>query len=491
MKSLISRKDIEVPYPSEDDRRADDQRIKDSVGLEGLDIPLSLLRRIHNQLRLNKNDIVCFIGRNDKGYKIIDVNNEESYSFGLDLGTTNLVAVLYDNTAHESVLEIKTENPQITFGSDILTRMHRAMGSGAEEVYRSIIEGINDLIKKACNNAGVNKENVHAMAVAGNTAMSHFFLGLDIGTIPVAPFVPVIRKPGFFSASELKIDVNPEALVYVFPNAGSYVGGDIIAGIIASGMSESDELSVLIDVGTNAEIVVGNRDWLLVGAGAAGPALEEGISMIGKRAGKGIIYDVEIKRGIIDCRTFDNAQPQGICGSGMVSLIYEMHRAGMIGDDGMLNPEQEDVVTSNGYLEFALSCGSGDTLRIKQDEIDNFLKSKAAMFTLLLVLLRSVGLQFSDIHKVYIAGALGNGINVKKAAGIGMLPEWTQDTIVPTGNASLKGARMLLADDSLPEKIDSITDKITYKHMHDDPEFMREFMGAVFIPHTNPELLKV
>jgi uncharacterized 2Fe-2S/4Fe-4S cluster protein (DUF4445 family) len=228
-----------------------------------------------------------------------------------------------------------------------------------------------------------------------------------------------------------------------------------------------------------------------VGAGAAGPALEEGIAGIGKRAESGIIYDVEIHDEGMECKTFDNAPPEGICGSGMVSLIYEMYHTGIIGNDGILNPEHKEVDILNGERSFALSCALDNRLVMKQREIENFLKSKAAMFTLLLVLLRSVGMRFSDIKKVYVAGALGNGIDVRKAVGIGMLPDWSPDVIIPIRNASLKGAQMILKDSSLLFRADEVTDGITYKHMHDDPEFMKEFRGAVFIPHTNPELLKV
>jgi uncharacterized 2Fe-2S/4Fe-4S cluster protein (DUF4445 family) len=252
-------------------------------------------------------------------------------------------------------------------------------------------------------------------------------------------------------------------------------------------MFESDEPSILIDAGTNAEIVIGSRDWMLVGAGAAGPALEEGIAGIGKRAEKGIIYDVEVHNGKIECRTFDNAPPAGICGSGMVSLIYEMYQNSIIGNDGILNAEHKDVSIQEGERLFSIRDG----LVIRQTEIDNFLRSKAAMFTLLLVLLRSVGLKFSDIRKVYVAGALGNGIDAGKAAGIGMLPDWPVKVIIPIGNASLKGAQMVLKDSRLLEREDEIINNITYKHMHDDPEFMKEFRGAIFIPHTNPDMLKV
>jgi uncharacterized 2Fe-2S/4Fe-4S cluster protein (DUF4445 family) len=306
----------------------------------------------------------------------------------------------------------------------------------------------------------------------------------------VAPWVPVVRTPGFFSAAELGLELKPEAAVYVFPNAGSYVGGDITAGIIATGMHTSARTNILVDVGTNAEVVIGNKEWMIVGAGAAGPALEEGISRIGKRAKKGIVYDVEIGDSGITCKTFDQARPEGICGSGMVSLLYELYTAGIIDQTGVMTGKRH-VTEVDGEKAFSLNCDCSDALYITQGEIQNFMRSKAAMFTLLLTLTRSVGVSFKDIERVFVSGALGTGIDVKKAAGIGMVPAWSAAIVKPMGNTSLAGCSMLLRNAGLAEMADRLVDKITYKHMHDDPEFMKEFRGAVFIPHTNPELLKV
>jgi uncharacterized 2Fe-2S/4Fe-4S cluster protein (DUF4445 family) len=489
MTPLIIKKKIHLPLPSDDDRRAYDQRIKDTLGIASLAIPLPVLKRVPAQLKKQNGVLSCIIGRMDSGHKLIDIGCERSYSLALDIGTTNLVFLLYDNNTGTTIFSQSFENPQITFGSDILTRMHHAMTLQADEVSIALKRGINHAIRLMCEKAGITAYEVHALAVAGNTVMSHFFLGLDISTIPVDPFVPVVRTPGFFTAAELAMDINPEALVYVFPNAGSYVGGDIVAGIIASGLHRADKISILIDVGTNAEIVIGNKDWMLVGAGAAGPALEEGISRIGKRASKGIIYDVKIRDGAITCKTFDEHTPEGICGSGMVSLLSELYSAGIIDKSGMLSSVGQNVSIIDGEPVYGIACGCDEALSIRQSEIQNFMKSKAAMFTLLLVLVRSVGLGFKDIARVFVSGALGTGIDANKAAAIGMLPAWPANIVKSLGNTSLEGARMLLADGELVRTIDSVTAKITYKHMHDDPEFMKEFMGAVFIPHTNPELL--
>lgn len=489
MNPLILKKTVDLPLPSDDDRRAYDQRLRDAVGLHPLTIPLSLLRKLPAVVRAHA-EVPCIIGQLEDGFRLIDIGIDRSYSIALDLGTTNLVAVLFDNISQKEVLTRSLENPQVEYGSDIMTRMHRAMSPSAPQVYRALLDGINRLIALLCDVAGIDGNAVHAMTVAGNTVMSHFFLGLDISTIPVEPFVPVVRTPGFHPATELLLSMNPEALLYVFPNAGSYVGGDITAGILSSGMFQSDRTSILIDAGTNAEVVIGNHEWMIVGAGAAGPALEEGISRIGKRARKGIVYDVEIREGTITCKTFDHAKPEGICGSGMVSLIYEMYKEGLIDKSGLIL-DSHHVITREGERAFSIACDRSDGLSITQKEIQSFMKSKAAMFTLLLVLTRSVGISFNDIERVYVAGALGTGINAEKAVGIGMLPAWPASRVQPLGNSSLKGAVMLLCDGTLLGTVNTIVSKITYKPMNDDPRFMQEYRGAMFIPHTDPELLKV
>ena len=489
MAPLIQIRTISLPPPSDDDRRAHDQRVRDTLGIADLDMPLSVLKRLPRVVH-ERAVFPCVVGSRGSGYRLIDIGSARSFSLALDIGTTNLVASLVDNSDQSNVLTRSVENPQIRYGSDIITRLHHAMSSSAPEVYQCLLDGINELINQMCREAKISAHAIHAMSVAGNTVMTHFFLGLDISTIPVDPFVPVVRAPGFFTSSELRLGINPEAIVYAFPNAGSYVGGDITAGILASGMYQSDTTSILIDVGTNAEVVIGNRDWMIVGAGAAGPALEEGICRIGKRARSGIVYDVSISEGGVSCRTFDGAKPEGICGSGMVSLLFELYRSGVIDQSGTL-AEGRHVSIIDGEKAFAIACDGQEPLVITQAEIQSFMKSKAAMFTLLLTLTRSVGVSFGDIKQVYVSGALGTGINAGKAAGIGMIPGWPEQIVTPLGNSSLAGALMLLADGGLARTIEDIAEKITYKPMNDDPDFMREYLGAVFIPHTDPGMLNV
>ena len=488
MQPLITHRAISLPSPTKTDRRAQDQRIRDTLGIGDLDIPVALLRTLPDILKA-KQALSCAIANVGDGHRLVDVDAARSYSIALDLGSTNLVATLYDNIKEQDVLTRSIENPQVTFGSDILTRMHHTLSGNGEDVYRVLTNGINDLIALLCAETRINTEDLHGMAVAGNTAMTHYFLGLDISTIPVAPWVPVVRTPGFLKASDLGLSMSPEASVFVFPNAGSYVGGDITAGIIATGLSRSDGTAILVDVGTNVEVVIGNREWIIVAAGAAGPALEEGISRIGKRARKGIVYDVEVGARDVTCRTFDDAPPEGICGSGMISLVQGLFRAGIIDQTGTFTNDSR-VTTTETEKAFVINCDGQAGLAITQTEIRNFMRSKAAMFTLLLTLTRSVGLSFRDISSIFVSGALGSGIDVRKAVDIGMMPAWPNGTVTARGNTSLSGCRMLLTDASLAKTANELVSSITYKHMHDDPEFMKEFLGAVFIPHTDPGLLR-
>ncbi len=488
MHSLVTLRTITLPPAADDDRRALDQRLRETLELPGLAIPLPVLKNAHRTVK-TKQRLSCVIARTGESSRLVDVDRSRSYSLAMDIGTTNLVAALYDNAAQQDLLTRTVENPQILFGSDILTRLQHAMTGDADELHRVLLTGVNDLIGLLCSDAAINTEDIHGMAVAGNTVMTHFFLGLDATTIPVAPFTPIVRVPGFFTAAELGLALHPEAAVFVFPNAGSYVGGDITAGILATGMHRSDHIELLVDVGTNAEVVIGNRDWMIVGAGAAGPALEEGIVRAGRRATSGIIYDVEIRDGATACRTFDDAPPRGICGSGMVSLLFEMRQAGIVDQTGALR-DHGSVEQLDGEKAFLLACGNGERIPVSQTEIRNFLRSKAAMFTLLLTLTRSVGVTFRDIETVFVSGALGTGIDLRKAAGIGMVPSWPAEIVRPLGNTSLAGCRLLLRDAGRAGETERLVGRITYKHMHDDPEFMKEFMGAVFLPHTNPDLLK-
>jgi uncharacterized 2Fe-2S/4Fe-4S cluster protein (DUF4445 family) len=433
--------------------------------------------------------------------EIVAAGHAACYGIAIDLGTTNLVASLFDLMTFKKIDLREAINPQTSIASDVLSRICESIKGGGEELHRLMIEGVNALVGQLCAVNGVNSRDIFALTVAGNTIMTHYFLNLPVENIPMAPYIPAAHKPGFVNPSQLGIAVNPKATAYVFPNAGSYVGGDIVSGILASGLSKDREPSLLIDVGTNVEIVLGCNEWIIVGAGAAGPALEGDIAGIGMRAEEGAIYEIEIesvaetseKQSALKYKTVGGLGPSGICGSGMIELVSELFRTGIIDQRGKFTTyagRSGRIIDWEGNRGFIIHDGGGKKLLIKEIEINNFLRSKAALFTSIHILIKSVGLSFSELRKVYVCGAFGAHINVDKAVSIGMLPDIDRKRFVILGNSSLAGTEKLLGNRQLLQEIDRISALITYREMNTDGDFQKEFPAAMFLPHTDPEVLK-
>ena len=366
------------------------------------------------------------------------------------------------------------------------------MAGRGEEITHVLREGVNRLIQSVCARNNVDRRHVYALTVAGNTIMSHFFLGLDVSNIPLAPNIPAFSSEVFFAAQDAGISVHPHAIIYVFPNAGSYVGGDIISGLLCTGMHKQDAPVLFMDVGTNVEIALGCRDWIMVGAGAAGPALEGGVADIGKKAEKGTISGVEIDRKTKETRltVISGGDPEGICGSGLIDLVSELYATGIIDRAGKFAVDEKGVVIKDGETAYQVYRSQGKDLLVTERELQNFLRSKAAMFAFLFVFLRTVGLKIADIGKISVSGALGCGINIESAVNIGMFPDIKRERIVPIGNSSLKGASMVLIDGSLINDVERIRSLITYREMCEDTDLLNILQGALFIPHTDPEMLK-
>ncbi|MBZ0157571.1 MAG: ASKHA domain-containing protein [Alphaproteobacteria bacterium] len=491
---------VRLEKPSPSDKRADKERLIEALSRcpgEDLpvDIPLDILRELPHTLRERDfclSPALVFTG--DRG-TVAALQKTSLYGVALDIGSTNMAASLFELTTGKKVGGQEKENPQTAVGLDVLTRMHAAMGGASEKLHRLLAGGINELLLDLCREHSIVPSDIYVLTVAGNTIMTHFFLDLPVESIPLEPYIPVAHHIGFLSPREAGIAICPHGTVYVFPSVGSYVGGDIIAGILSSGLYREEAPSLLVDVGTNAEIVLGTREWLMVGAGAAGPALESGISEMGMRAVEGAVYSVEIDREslAVRVRTLGGGTPKGICGSGMIELVAELFDAGMIDGQGRFTSRAEEagvVKETGGSKAFIIPVPGGNNLRIKATDINNFLLSKAAMFTFLQVMVQSVGLEFVDVEKFYVSGAFGTGIDAGKAARIGMIPDKDRNAFVLMGNSSLKGAEMLLLDRSLLADIESICRMITYKEMNTDGDFMRLLPGALFIPHTDPAVLK-
>ncbi|RME68211.1 MAG: DUF4445 domain-containing protein, partial [Nitrospirae bacterium] len=321
---------IELPQPGPDDKRADLERLTDTLGYSP-EVPLFWPRQLPVLVREKVFRLDLTLGKTTKGYKLLEIDRAGPlYAVAIDIGSTNIVGSLWDLGRLEKKYEDALKNPQIVFGPDILSRMHLAMTGKLRDLCEALLGGINELTVKLARGAGIEPGDMLYASVCGNTVMTHFLLGLPVDNIPVEPYIPVVHKPGTLLAKELGLGINPEAPVFVFPNAGSYVGGDIISGIVATGIYNSEAPRVLIDIGTNGEVVIGTKEWIFVGSGAAGPALEAGVLRAGMSAKEGAIYRVDLKGEKFHLKTIGDATAVGICGSGVIDLVAELYREGWI-----------------------------------------------------------------------------------------------------------------------------------------------------------------
>lgn len=495
---------IELNPPRLGDNIADLDRLLRAVrakGFEPLRIHPPRTGALAAMVRSNEFRVRVVLGYQMDGWELLDVLPFDSRTpilgAAVDLGTTSLAFYVVDLSTGRIVERGSARNPQIPYGEDILTRIVLAREKESLQILQhSVLNTIRETLADLLRKNGFKLDNVYALTVAGNTTMSHFFLGLDPAHICKEPYIPVANRFPLYAAEMLELGLHPRAAVYVFPNVGSYFGGDLIAGIVAAGMMRSDDLSMLVDVGTNAEVVLGHRDWLVACAGAAGPALEGGVVERGMMALPGAIDRVRIDPESLDLdyHVLGERKPIGICGSGLIDLVAEMFNAGILTIQGKINMALDSprvVHAEDGpafVIAFAGETGDGNDLLITQIDIGILLKSKAAMYTILSVITRKVGVGLDDLKHFYVAGTFGNHIDPGMAIRIGMLPDLPLSIFEGLGNTAGRGAAMLLRDRSLFRDIEDVCDQITYVELNVNMELMNEFRGATFIPHTDPRL---
>jgi uncharacterized 2Fe-2S/4Fe-4S cluster protein (DUF4445 family) len=347
-----------------------------------------------------------------------------------------------------------------------------------------------------CRSIQLEPADIYTLAMAGNTAMTHLFMGLNPRWIIREPYIPAVNKPGILKAHELGLQVNSAARVLIFPNIGSYFGGDLIAGILYSKIHCEPDTALLVDVGTNAEVVLGNENWLIACAGAAGPALESGVTKMGMMAGPGVVDRIMIDplTKKFDLHTIEDKPPRGICGSGVIDLAAQLFLSGMIDIRGKMMPAVcgKRLKEIDGLLHLVLvpadQSATGLDLTISQADLDSLIRSKAAMYTILETITQSVGMELRDLAKFYVAGTFGSYIDPGSAVAIGMLPDLPPGSYKPLGNSSLGGATLALTSAQSLAEIDRIRDRITYLELNVNQDFMNRFSAAKFIPHTDKTL---
>jgi uncharacterized 2Fe-2S/4Fe-4S cluster protein (DUF4445 family) len=496
---------VSLETPSLKDNTADAERLiqalRPRLNTPAIKIDLDLLKALPKVLRHSRFKVRCVLFKEKQHWVMIGITDAEEASpvagLAVDLGTTRVVLRLLDLATGATLAESAFDNPQEKIGPDILARIHFAeKENGLKELNERIVSGLNSAIAHLCESQQLEPEHIYALAVAGNTTMTHLFMGLNPRWIIREPYIPAVNTPGVVKAAELGLQVHPRAPVFILPNIGSYFGGDLIAGILFSEIYKKSRTCILVDVGTNAEVVLGNKNWLIACAGAAGPALEGGVTRMGMTAGPGVIDQISLVTGTHEFKihTIDDLPPKGICGSGVIDLAARLFQAGMIDVRGKLVPAVcgPSVKKIDGLLHLvvvpAKDSDTGSDLTISQADLDSLIRSKAAMYTILETITASVGIAPQDLESFYVAGTFGAFINPQSAITIGMLPDLPLDRYKPLGNSSLAGAALALQSDKYHDEIDQIRDRITYLELNVNQDFMNRFSAAKFLPHTNTSL---
>ena len=522
MNGLSQKRYLELPLPTEDDPRSDQQRILDSLAAAGVEervhMPVHILRKLYPLLDNAKWKITVSLAWNGENWEMVEIEEGDTtaqhYGLAVDLGSTTVVARLLDCNSGEILKEVSCFNKQIQWGTDILSRIFYCKDNREklEEVRRATVESIcecmdkldaslemqgtsseqkseNNGVSESCDDRGAKNaaqkarsisRSALSMVIAGNTTMIHFLLGMDAFCVFYTPHAVHADRPGFLLARDL--DIPLKGYVYCYPAKSNYLGGDIISGMIDTELYKKNEISVFFDIGTNGELVIGNKEFLLCGAGAAGPALEGGVVRTGMRADIGAVDEVKIRDGNIFVHVIGNSAPQGICGSGIIDLIAELFLEGWIDIRGKLSPEKSPLIQERDN-QLCVEYAPG--LYFYQKDIDEFIRTKSAAHTMVEIMLRESGLELSQADRFYVAGAFGKHVSKESAITIGMYPDMDRDHIINAGNSSLEGAQKLLLNRSLLTDIDQILEEMVYIQFAEVEDFLELMVAAQALPHTD------
>jgi uncharacterized 2Fe-2S/4Fe-4S cluster protein (DUF4445 family) len=458
------------------------------------------LRGLAETLRTSDWKVTATIARSCNLWRILQIEpgdtSDNNYGLAIDIGTTTVVAQLVHMKSGAVVGVAGSHNLQAHYGADVISRMIYAcsIDNGLNTLHVSIIENINGLIKTLTERKGIKKEDITAAVAAGNTTMSHLLLSLIPCSIRLDPYVPTAKIFPQVISSEINIDINPVGVLETFPAVASYVGGDIVSGVISCRIADRPEIRVLIDVGTNGEIVIGNNEWLVCCSASAGPAFEGGGISNGMRATRGAIERIRIENGKVYYETIGKAKPRGICGSGLIDCLSALITNQIIDSDGKFRSayKSERLIEKDGEPQFIVAYSheteTGKDLTITESDIINIIRSKAAVFAAIKSLINYVGFNFEDIHTFYVAGGFGTYLDIPNAISIGLLPDIDLKKIQFVGNSSLMGARIGLLSIHAMDRAAKIAAGMTNIELSTYQPFMDEYVGAMFLPHTDRNL---
>ena len=497
---------VTMDAPSLDDTMPDNERltwaIQSELGVEKVKLPFAVMVKLAHILREN-NWSVCvkglLVGDTFEAMEICAPADTKLVGCAIDIGTTTVSMVLVDLESGEILAKGSSGNGQIRYGADVINRIIEQGKSGGRKKLQDAIvkETLTPIIAKLCQSAGIDCKSILRLCIAANTTMNHLLVGVDAESVRMEPYIPSFFGWEGLLAGDLKLPANPLAPIIIAPNIGSYVGGDITAGTLAAMFWDKDEMSLFIDLGTNGEIVFGNRDFLMSCACSAGPAFEGGDISCGMRATDGAVEGCVIDKDTMEPTLTIVGEPGqrcvGICGSGIIDIIAELFRCNIINAKGLFVREGVRVRRDeHGMGRFVIADASesetGREVSINEVDIDNFIRAKGAIFSAIDTMLATVDMPVECIEKVYVAGGIGSGINMKNAVRIGMLPDVELEKFDYIGNSSLTGAYAMVISDEATAKCHELGANMTYLELSTYPGYMDNFVAACFLPHTNASL---
>ena len=479
------------------------EHLKTDAGERGLEVTLPVIRKISHVLREEDFNVTATLMRpvRDDGKNIIlNVQSgdctDANYAIAMDIGTTTIYGQLVDLATAKCLGEAGDFNSQISYGEDVISRIvYTEKGDGLERLQKVVLQTINSVLEKIFKKTKIDKENVSTITLSGNTTMTQLFLKVEPRYIRRAPYVPTASLYPPLSAKDIGLEINDHAIALIYPQVSSFVGGDIVAGVMGSGMYQDEELTLFLDIGTNAELVVGNKDWLACTACSAGPAFEGGGIEFGMRAAKGAIEDFSIDpitfRPMIF--TIGDVRPKGICGSGLITMAAVLFETGVINNRGKFNRELETrrIRQRNEVWEYVVAWKDETQLdrdiSITEPDLDNLIRAKGAIYSGCMTLLEEVGLTMDSVERIILAGGFGSYIDLEKAMIIGLLPEIDAEKVVFIGNGSLMGARMSSLTNKIRQDVVSVTKMMTNFELSETPSYMDNYIAAMFLPHTEIE----
>jgi uncharacterized 2Fe-2S/4Fe-4S cluster protein (DUF4445 family) len=499
---LVRKLLLKADVPSLDDTASDWERLQRVLRPRFPDHPfhigLGALQELGPALRQGDWQVTVTLAEKERALSVIRVEagdtTNRAFGLAVDVGTTTVSVELLDLSSGASLGSHLEYNGQIPYGTDVTSRMLHAekRKDGLAQLREAVLKTLNEMIAGLAAEHGVRPDEIAAVVVAGNTIMVHLLLGVDPTSIRKEPYVPGATVFPFLSAREVGLAVYEAAMVYLLPAVSGYVGGDITAGLLATGIADEQALSILIDIGTNGETVLGNREWLVACSGSAGSAFEGCGLEWGMHATDGAIERVWVEDGHIGYQTVSGEKPRGVCGSGLIDALGSFLLDGIIDRSARIRLGAPGTRRGEAYPEVVLApaaeAAMGRDIVLTQANIDNLLRDKAALYAGSRILLSNVGLEFDLVERVLIAGNFGQSLNIERAVLIGLLPDIPRERIRFIGNSSLAGARRALLSQRAWRRAAEIATSITGMELTAEPRYFDEYTGALFLPHTNIDL---